>query len=132
MARPMTEPKAYQRDVLVKLTNYLRAAERHGGKHAFIAHTDRPYINPPGFDAAVPYVCLRVPTGGGKTLIAAHSVGVAAREFLHTQAPMVLWLVPSNAIREQTLAALKNREHHYRSALAESFGENVTVMNITE
>ena len=78
-----------------------------------------------------PYVCLRLPTGGGKTFVAAHSIGVAARELLHTDEPLVLWLVPSNAILQQTLKALQERKHPYRQAL-EAAGLNLTVMDISE
>src|SRR5690606_9216709 len=46
----------------------------------------------------LPYVCLRIPTGGGKTLVAAHAAGRAARELVETDRPVVLWLVPSNPI----------------------------------
>ena len=68
-----------------------------------------------------PYVCLRIPTGGGKTLVAAHAVGLTAPQFMQTAHPVVLWLVPSNAILEQTLIALKNPAHPYRQALEQSF-----------
>ena len=54
----------------------------------------------------LPYVCLRIPTGGGKTIVACHSIGVAAKELVHTERPVVLWLVPSNAILAQTINAL--------------------------
>ena len=57
----------------------------------------------------LPYVCLRIPTGGGKTLVACHSIGIAANDLLHTDNPVVLWLVPSNAIKEQTINALKDK-----------------------
>ncbi len=65
----------------------------------------------------LPYVCLRVPTGGGETLMAAHSVSVATRDFLGLDHSFVLWLTPSTTIRDQTLNALKDRKHPYRSAL---------------
>ncbi len=79
----------------------------------------------------LPYVCLRLPTGGGKTFVAAHAVSVAAKELLHTDEPLVLWLVPSNAILQQTLKALRDRKHPYRQAV-ETAGANVTVMDISE
>jgi len=81
---------------------------------------------------AFPYVCLRVPTGGGKTIIAAHAVGVAARAFLHTERAMVLWLAPSKTIVEQTLKALRDRRHPYRAALDEAFKGCVTVLSTEE
>ena len=54
----------------------------------------------------IPHVCLKIPTGGGKTLL-----GAAAPERLGMQAGFVLWIVPSRAIYDQTKAALWSREH---------------------
>ncbi len=51
----------------------------------------------------LPYVCIRIPTGGGKTIVACHTVNITARDLLQTDHPLVLWLVPSNAILEQTI-----------------------------
>lgn len=79
----------------------------------------------------LPYVCLRIPTGGGKTLVAAHASGLAARDLVETDRPVVLWLVPSNPIREQTLAALRDRAHPYRQAVEERLG-SIEVMDVTE
>lgn len=70
----------------------------------------------------LPYVCIRIPTGGGKTLVACHAVSVAAQHLLETEHPLVLWLTPSTAIRDQTLDALKNRRHPYRQALDATLG----------
>ncbi len=75
----------------------------------------------------MPYVCLRVPTGGGKTFLAAHAVGIAVRELLRQSAGLVLWLAPTKTIVEQTLAALNNRRHPYREALDAAFGGNLVV-----
>ncbi len=60
---------------------------------------------------AFPMSAFASPTGGGKTVLAAHTVGIAADNLLRTETPCVLWLVPSQPIREQTLATLQNREH---------------------
>ncbi|MHB9138978.1 MAG: DEAD/DEAH box helicase [Victivallaceae bacterium] len=79
----------------------------------------------------IPYVCLRLPTGGGKTLLACHTIAAANQEYLRKDNSVVLWLVPSNAIKEQTLKTLKDRNHHYRQALDSSLGP-VTVMDIEE
>jgi type III restriction enzyme len=84
--------KHYQRETLLRLEAYLRRIRTDGARAAFAALTNTPYTPAPFVDADMPYVCLRVPTGGGKTIIAAHAVGVAAREHLQTDAPMVLWL----------------------------------------
>jgi type III restriction enzyme len=42
-------------------------------------------------------------------------------------APVALWLVPSDAIRTQTLKALQTPGHPYRAALADAYGEGLRV-----
>jgi len=81
--------------------------------------------------AGLPYVCLRIPTGGGKTFVACHAVACATKDLLQADQSVVLWLVPSNAIREQTLDALKDRRHPYRLALEEKLGA-VTILDVNE
>ena len=135
--------KGYQTDCLKVLDGYLRRARECGAKAAFNASDSRPqdqfgrhngYAVIPSWpeSEAFPYVCLRVPTGGGKTIIAAHAVGVAARTFLQTERVMVLWLAPSNTIVEQTLKALRDRRHPYRAAMDEAFRGCVTVLSVEE
>ena len=79
----------------------------------------------------MPYVCLRVPTGGGKTLLACHAIGLAMDELLHAERAVVLWLVPSNTILDQTAAALRDPRHPYRWALESACG-TVEVVIIEE
>ena len=79
-----------------------------------------------------PYVCLRLPTGGGKTLLAAHSVAIARDAWIEKDYPLVLWLVPSNTIRLQTVEALKNTRHPYRQALENEFEGRVRVFDIAD
>jgi type III restriction enzyme len=78
----------------------------------------------------VPYVCLRLPTGGGKTILAAHSITVAKDAWIEKDYPLVLWLVPTNTIRRQTVDALKNPRHAYRKVLDEAFDGRVRVFDI--
>ena len=52
-------------------------------------------------------------------------------ELLKSGHSVVLWLVPSRAIQTQTLAALRNRSHHYRQALENELGA-VEVFDPTE
>ena len=51
----------------------------------------------------MPYCCVRLPTGGGKTLLGAHAVKVAADRYVERERPLVLWLTPSETIAEQTI-----------------------------
>jgi type III restriction enzyme len=80
----------------------------------------------------VPYVCLRLPTGGGKTLLAAHSVAVARDAWIEKDFPVVLWLVTSTTIRLQTVEALKKPTHPYRVALDDAFKGRVRVFDIAD
>jgi type III restriction enzyme len=122
----------YQQQSLDALAEYLRlTVERENADTAFYEMTGRPYRKVPGLEP-MPYVCLRVPTGGGKTFMACHALGLVARDYLRVERTLCLWLVPSNAIREQTLNALRNRRHPYRLALDNDFGGRVSVMDLSE
>ncbi|MGI6856399.1 DEAD/DEAH box helicase [Mesorhizobium sp. 1B3] len=124
--------KEYQRLALDRFSTFLRDTAAMGASIAFYKATNLPFRNAPTVAEGTPYICLRVPTGGGKTLIAAHSIGIAARDFLQTTNPTVLWLVPSTPIFEQTVAALRDETHPYRAALLQAFNRNFTVMTKAE
>lgn len=70
-----------------------------------------------GAGRPIPNVCLKVPTGGGKTLLAASAVGTVHRRFHRRHTGMVLWIVPNEAIYRQTRKALTDRDHPYRQLL---------------
>ena len=70
-----------------------------------------------GAKRAIPNVCLKIPTGGGKTLLAAASVGRVFSNYLARHTGLVLWVVPNEAIYQQTLKTLKNRDHPYHQML---------------
>ena len=123
--------KRYQQQALTALENYLRAARIQGARSAFENDPGFGY-NPEPF-GDVPCVCLRIPTGGGKTLLAAHAIGRMAREWPSlAPMPLTLWLVPSETIRTQTLAALTTPGHPFREALALACGESVRVCALDE
>ncbi len=130
-------PKIYQQQVLDSVTAYFQAChELPSPSIAFTATTERlwgrgnPYHPLSGFPADMPYFCLRVPTGGGKTWLAAKSVSRVNTHLLRGEHSVILWLVPSKPIREQTLKALKDRTHPYHVALREA--GPITVMDLDE
>jgi len=132
MSLPLFALKEYQLQTLASLRRFLeKTVELRDADTAFYAVTKRPFMPPPNLPG-LPYVCLRIPTGGGKTVLAAHSVSIAADSFLRTDAPAVLWFVPSQTIRDQTLATLQDRAHPNRRALADRFGENVRIMGVAD
>ena len=75
----------------------------------------------------LPHVCLKIPTGGGKTLMGAVAIERILMR-MTKQTGLVLWIVPTNAIYAQTKAALWNREHSYRQRLELACGGKVKVM----
>ncbi len=134
-------PKVYQQQVLDSVEAYFKACHEfssrtHAASLAFTAVTERlwgrgnPYNPLPGFPLDMPYFCLRVPTGGGKTWLAAKSVQLVNTHLLRCQHSVILWLVPSKPIREQTIKALKDRKHPYHVALREA--GPITVLDLEE
>lgn len=119
--------KKYQQEALQALKHFFTDCRSRGPKVAFEQATSLSYGNK---IAGVPSVCLRVPTGGGKTIIAAHSIGVVGDAYVNTESPVVLWLVPSDMIRQQTLKALSDVAHPYRQALAERYGDRIKVSDL--
>ncbi len=133
------ELKDYQRRALDALRTFLdQAAIRdHAAAYAAACEVGQPgaygaTYKPLKDLAEVPYCCLRLPTGGGKTLLASHAIGIARDTYLARRYPVVLWLVTSATIAEQTLGALKAINHPYRQALEASFGGAVRVYGIDE
>jgi len=130
-------PKIYQQQVLHSVETYFKAChELPSPSSAFTATTERlwgrgnPYNPLSGFPADMPYFCLRVPTGGGKTWLAAKSVQLVNTHLLRCEHSVILWLVPSKPIREQTIKALKDRSHPYHAALREA--GPITVLDLEE
>ena len=133
--------KQYQTDTLAVLRRFFEEARLRGPKAAYEAITQEPEqakrlrgyggkYEPLLGQEEMPYVCLRLPTGGGKTLLGAHAIGVAKDAWIEQDYPLVLWLVPTNMIRTQTVDALNNPKHPYRQALDDQFGGQVRIFDI--
>ena len=130
------ELKSYQKEVIADLARYLElvvelqspAKAYHtlwNEKNVMVGLDGLPnYVNTlPG----IPHVCAKVPTGGGKTFIAASAVRTIFDAIPQRRAKAVAWLVPSEAILTQTLRALNNPDHPYRQRLDVDFGGRVQV-----
>ena len=70
-----------------------------------------------GLGRNIPNICFKVPTGGGKTLLATHALQRIKQDYFKTNNGFVLWIVPSETIFTQTSKALRNKEHPYRQML---------------
>ncbi len=136
----MIQLKDYQERVLETLQKYLKDVSRTGNpamafqdhQHGIGARIQQYVpVQAAGLSNSMPYVCLRVPTGGGKTLLACHAAGIAQSELLQADHSVVLWLVPSNTILDQTVDALRDKRHPYCRALEMACGP-VSVYGIGE
>ncbi len=130
-------PKNYQASALASIEAYFRNCRQMGNADYAFQETTKElwerksdFTPLRGFPEEMPYFCLRVPTGGGKTYLAAKSVALANNHLLHNEYSVILWLVPSKAIRDQTLAGLRRIDHPYHAALREA--GPVTVINLDE
>lgn len=129
--------KTYQTQTLDALREYLAAARLVGAKQAFeqadkVGVRDNKVYQPLSGLPAAPYVCLRLPTGGGKTLLSAHTVKIAADTYMEREFPLVLWLVPTNTIRNQTLETLKKPDNPNYEALNAAFDGRFGVWDIAD
>lgn len=145
------ELKDYQTKALDELQRYLEALHDERQKRDTIAAVaattgiaipyawdqeawkrirgDRPYhTRSSGAGHAVPNICLKVPTGGGKTVMAVAAIDLINQTFRKQQTGLVLWVVPTAAIYRQTLHALRDRAHPYRQMLDLATGDRVQVL----
>ncbi len=81
-----------------------------------------------GLGHYLPNFCLKIPTGGGKTLLAVKTIDIINTVYRKKQTGLVLWVVPSNQIYNQTLKSLRNREHPYRQHLDIASGGRTSII----
>lgn len=75
----------------------------------------------------VPRVTVKVPTAGGKTFIACNALKTIFDSFPLDKPKVVVWLVPSDTILQQTVKNLSDTSHPYRQKIDSHFGSAVKV-----
>ena len=126
------EMKGYQKAVIADLTHYLELLnETQNYMTAFELFWREKSAPALGLYrnviAGVPNLCIKVPTGGGKTFIACNAIRPVFDALPVTKTKAVVWLVPSEAILTQTAKALKDTSHAYRQKIDVDFGGRVEV-----
>lgn len=140
------ELKEYQKKTLEQVKDYLGSLAEFKAKNEKVIERDRElsinfplkawekvigttyYSKKNGLGEELPAFYLEIPTGGGKTILACHTIDLVNRIYLKKQTEIVLWIVPTTQIYRQTLANLRNREHPYRQVLDISSGGRTTIL----
>ena len=131
---------SYQRKVIQDLENYLSHLQQSQGNMltAFSSYwrdagvTGVKYTN---HIANCPHVCFKVPTAGGKTFIAVNAIAPIfdfMQNYISDKSKLVLWLVPSLSILQQTAKALKDPAHSYHLHLKSLFNGRVNIFEREE
>ena len=130
------ELKQYQKNVLADLNRFLALlTEKQNISTAYSALWTEKNV-PVGLSgmpnyksriANVPDVCLKVPTGGGKTFLACCAIKPIFESMPQGHPQAVVWLVPSDSILEQTYKALNSPIHPYRQRIDVDFSGHVEV-----
>ncbi len=84
-----------------------------------------------GLGDHLPAFCLKIPTGGGKTLLATKVIDLVNGHFRQGPRGLVLWIVPTTQIYNQTLKALKDRDHPYRQQIDLASGQRTLILEKT-
>jgi len=131
------ELKEYQKKVVNRLSEYLQSLDSNQTKYNRLLEVEPDLasefnypkkawneIGLSNYKSAennlgefLPNLFLKVPTGGGKTLLACHAVDLINKLYLKKQNGLVLWIVPTSQIYRQTLKSLRDRNHPYRQVL---------------
>lgn len=81
-----------------------------------------------GMARNIPNICFKVPTGGGKTLLATAAIQRINQDYFKRNNGFVLWIVPSDTIYSQTSKQLRNKEHPYRQMLDRASGGRTLIL----
>jgi type III restriction enzyme len=134
--------KRYQERVIREVKIFLEAMASHQAagdkyasleawdeakKHFFLPGEYRPRQN--GLAKDLPTVCIKVPTGGGKTLLATLILGLIYQTILKHRngTGLVLWVVPSDQIYKDTLKTLRDRRNFHRESLEFALSRRIEV-----
>ncbi len=130
------ELKNYQKKVMDNLSSYMNCLNRcENIISAWREYWFRQDINVglggvPSYKdniSGVPHICMKVPTGGGKTFMACSSIKRIYDVMPLDKPKVVVWLVPSDPILRQTINTLSNPSHPYRQKLDMDFSGKVGV-----
>lgn len=141
----LLELKNYQRQALQTIEKYLQELKKWREMSLALPEAARSAFDYPreawravsrveykpketGHGQPLPNFCIKVPTGGGKTFLAVHTIDLVQSVYLERQNGLILWIVPTDQIYRQTLSYLRNRTHPYRQFLDVVTGGKVKIV----
>jgi type III restriction enzyme len=90
-----------------------------------LTHRDRCWN---GLGQPYPRLVLKIPTGGGKTLLAVEAIRAYQNLFAQKRTGLVVWVVPTETIYTQTVRRLRDKGHHLRQLLDQSSGNRTIIL----
>ena len=134
------ELKAYQKLVIKDISTYLDHVETHDRydsaytsfweEKGYVVDDLSPGKALPSYKNTIkncPHICVKVPTAWGKTYIACNALKPIFDHFPLLTSQVVVRLVPSNSILQQTIKNLSNPAHPYRQRISSHFNGRVDV-----
>jgi len=115
----MLQLKEFQGKVLIELNEILENLEYEINQR--ISKYQQPY------GIGVNSLGIKVPTGGGKTIIAVDSLPILLDKIKQRRTGLVLWLVPTDTIVQQTINKFTNRNDFHKQHLDSFFDTDVLV-----
>jgi type III restriction enzyme len=137
--------KSYQQRVLNELITFFNTAKAQKSAYEQLPENVKPAVNwvdmtfntigktlidkpKTGLGQFYPRFCVKVPTSGGKTLIAVESIREYQNIFAQKKTGLIVWMVPSETIYTQTIKKLKDKGHFYRQLLDQASGGHTLIL----
>ena len=127
------ELKSYQREALQHLAIFIENLHKFDDdiEYAFRKAQRRyPYHDVRNINGkSIPKVCFKLPTGGGKTYLAAHCIEKIQEYFYKKYSGLVIWVTTSDTIYKQTLKQLNDIQQPLHVSLKNSAFGKLKIFN---
>ena len=80
-----------------------------------------------GLGEHYPRINLKIPTGGGKTILAVEAIKEYQSVFAQKKTGLIVWIVPKEIIYTQTVNNLRDKSHPYRQLLDHASGGRTVI-----
>lgn len=80
-----------------------------------------------GMGKYYPRINLKIPTGGGKTVLAVEAIKEYQSVFAQKKTGLIVWIVPKEIIYKQTVNHLRDKSHPYRQLLDQASGGRTVI-----